>query len=118
VAAQITSVDRSQLLLLLLDGGVRFLRQARVALVAGELERFQEQLGRGQAVIGELLRTVDREAGGPIGRDLARLYTFMLFHLTEAHARKSVRHLDEVVAALAPIVDAFGEVLRRPAPEA
>jgi flagellar protein FliS len=118
MAAPVTSGDGSQLLLLLLDGGLRFLRQARAALVAGELERFQEQLGRGQAVIAELLRTVDRESGGPIARDLAGLYTFMLFHLTEANARKSVGHVDEVIAALAPIVAAVGEVLRRPAPEA
>jgi flagellar protein FliS len=115
-AAQIGSVDRSQLLLLVLEGGLRFLRRARAALVAGELEQFGAQLARAQAVIAELLLTLDHAAGGPLARDLAGLYTFMLLHLMRANAERSVERVDEVLAAFAPIVEAFREVVRSPGP--
>src|SRR5262249_16280287 len=78
--AQVTSVDRKQLLLLVLDGGLTFLRRARAALAAGNLNEYAENLRRAQAIISELLSTLDHEAGGQIATDLARLYEFMLFH--------------------------------------
>src|SRR5581483_8669656 len=90
--AQVTSVDRSRLLLLVLDGGGTFLRRAREALATGDIEGFAHALGRAQAIIGELRSTLDHDAGGKIAKDLDRLYDFMLFHLTEANAGRSVRH--------------------------
>ena len=115
-AAEVASAARPQLLLLVLEGGLRFLRLARGALAAGDLERFGVHLGRAQAVIAELLRTLDYAAGGPLARDLAGLYTFMLLHLTEANARRSVGHMDEVLAVFVPIVSAFREIVRMAGP--
>lgn len=113
--AQVSVVDREQLLLLVLEGGQRFLRLTREALADGDLPRFAENLGRAQAIIAELRGTLDHSVGGTITRDLARLYDFMLFHLTEANARQSVKHVDEVLTTFAPIADAFRTVLARPA---
>jgi len=113
--AQVTSVDRHRLLLLVFDGGLTFLGRARDALAAGDLPRFAEALGRGQAVIGELLGTLDHRAGGEIAAQLARLYDFMLVHLTEANARESVTHVDDVIRVLSVIAGAFREILDRPA---
>ena len=110
-AAQVTMVDRERLLLLVLEGGLRFLRQAREALVAGDLVRFGDSLGRAQAIIAELRGTLDHSAGGAITRDLARLYDFMLFHLTEGNAEKSVRHIDEVLSTFTTVADAFQTAL-------
>src|SRR4051812_15789345 len=98
-AAQVSVVDREQLLLLVLEGAQKFLRLTRDALAAGDLPRFGENLGRAQGIIAELRGTLDHSVGGTVSRDLARLYDFMLFHLTEANARQSVRHVDDVIAA-------------------
>jgi flagellar secretion chaperone FliS len=107
--AQVTSVDRKQLLLL--DGGLTFLRRARAGLAAGNLNEYAENLRRAQAVISELLSTLDHEAGGQIAADLARLYEFMLFHLTEGNAKKSVQHLDDVERVLATVADAYHQII-------
>ena len=114
--AQVT-VDREQLLLLVLEGGRRFLRQTREALVAGDLPRFGENLGRAQAILAELRGTLDHSVGGTITRDLARLYDFMLFHLTEGNAQKSLRHVDDVIGVFATIAEAFRTILEHPAAE-
>ena len=114
-AAQVTMVSREKLLLLMLEGGLKFLRLTRDALAAGDVQGFGENLSRTQAIIAELHRTLDHEVGGDISRNLARIYDFMMFHLTEANTRKSVRHVDEVIRAFAPIVDAFQQILARSA---
>jgi flagellar protein FliS len=111
--ADVTVADRERLLLLVLEGGVKFLRLTRDALAAGDLARFSDHLGRSQAIIAELLATLDHEAGGPIAADLARLYDFMLFHLTEANVRKSVRHVEDVMAVFGTVAAAYREVLAR-----
>ena len=116
--AQVTSVDRTRLLLLIFDGGLAFLQRARAALTAGDLAAFGHHLGRAQAIIAELLGTLDYDAGGTIARDLSRLYDFMLVHLTEANARQSVRHVDEVLAVFGTIASAYREISEGPAPTA
>jgi len=110
-AAQVTVVDRERLLLLVFEGGTKFLHLTRQALAAGDTGRFAANLSRAQAIISELRATLDREAGGAIAADLARLYEFMLFHLTEANVQKSVRHVDEVIVVFGTIADAFQTIL-------
>ena len=117
-AAQVTVVDRERLLLLVFEGGTKFLRLTREALAAGDLPRFAENLTRAQAIIAELQGTLDHAAGGAIARDLARLYDFMLFHLTEANVQQSVRHVDEVLRVYTPIAEAYRTILARPATDA
>ncbi len=109
--AQVTSVDRGRLLLLLFEGGLTFLGRAREGLVAGDLPRFGEQLSRAQAVIAELLGSLDYERGGEIAKELARLYDFMLYRLTEANIEKSVVALDDVLRILPIIAGAFRDAI-------
>ena len=116
-AAQVTVVDRERLLALVFEGGTKFLRLTREALAAGDMPRFGEHLARAQAIIAELQGTLDHAAGGTIARDLARLYDFMLFHLTEANAQKSLRHVDEVLGVYTTIADAYRAILAQPAAE-
>ena len=115
--AQVTVVDRERLLLLVFEGGTKFLRLTREALAAGDVRRFGENLARAQAIIAELQGTLDHAAGGTIARDLARLYDFMLFHLTEANAQQSLRHVDEVLRVFTIIAGAYRTILERPARE-
>jgi len=112
-AAEVNVPDRGRLLLLVFEGGVKFLRLTRDALAAGDFGRFAEHLGRAQAIISELLATLDHEAGGAIAADLARLYEFMLFHLTEANVRKSVPHVEQVMAVFGTVAGAYREVIER-----
>ena len=109
-AAQVTMVDREQLLLLVFEGGLKFLRLTREALAAGDLVRFGEHLARAQAIIAELLGTLDYQAGGTIAADLGRLYDFMLFHLTEANAQRSLPHVDAVLGVFGTIAEAYRSI--------
>jgi flagellar secretion chaperone FliS len=111
--AQITSVDRERLLLLVLEGGAAFLGRARVALAYGDVQGFVADLRRTQDVLLELARTLDRERGEEIAANLSRLYHFMVGHLALVDAERSLRHVDEVLLAYEPIVDAYRRAVGR-----
>ena len=114
---QFATVDRGQLLLMMFDGAQRFLSQAEQRLPADDVAGFVTALGRAQAVIAELLSTLDHQRGGEIARNLDRLYRFMLDHLIEANVAKSVRHVGQVRRILGIIGDAYREVLRNGMPQ-
>jgi flagellar protein FliS len=116
--AQVTVVDRERLLLLVFEGGMKFLRLAHEALAAGDSVHFAEYLARSQAIISELLGTLDHRAGGALAADLSRLYEFMLFHLTEANALRSMRHIDDVINVFGIIAGSFRDALAGRAPVA
>ncbi len=115
--AQFQTVDRGQLLLMMFDGGERFLAQAEQRLAGGDVPGFLQALGRAQAVIAELLSTLDHQRGGEIARNLDRLYRFMLDHLLEATVGKSGRQVGQVRRILGIIGGAYREVLRNGMPQ-
>jgi len=108
---QLATADRGRLLLLMFEGALTFLAQARAGLEAGDIERFAHYLGRAQAVIAELMHTLDHKAGGAIAGNLERLYQFMLDHLVEGNLQKSPRHVAQVSHILDIITGAYREVL-------
>jgi flagellar protein FliS len=109
--AQVATADRGRLLILMFDGGLRFLAQAENGLRNDRLDEFSSQLARAQAVIAELLHTLDHKAGGEIAAQLERLYRFMLDHLVEANVSKSTRQVGQVKRILGIIGGAYREVV-------
>jgi len=102
---QVSTAEPARLLLMLLDGGARYLDQALRALERGDHAAFAERTSQAYAVISELAVTLDHARGGEIGRSLDRLYDFMLRHLTlalptrDAGAVGTVRSLLETIRA-------------------
>jgi len=115
--AEFATADRGRILLLMFDGALRFLAQAEAGLRADRIEEFVGQLGRAQAVIAELLHTLDHKAGGEIASQLDRLYRFMLEHLVEANVQKSPQHLAQVRHLLSIIAESYREILARGLPQ-
>ena len=52
-----------QLLIMLVDGAVKYTKVARLALIKGDKERAHKELIRVQEIFGELIRTLDPNAG-------------------------------------------------------
>ena len=110
---QLATADRGRLLLLMFEGALRFLALAQAAVEQGDLAQFGTQLARAQAVIAELMHTLDHKAGGEIATNLERLYRFMLDHLVEANLQKSREHIRQVWRLLDIIAGAYREILHQ-----
>ena len=108
---QFTTIDRGRLLLMMYDGGLKFLHHAKDALEARDLGKFSRFLSKAQAVIAELMNTLDFEKGGKIAKDLDRLYDFMLFYLTEANLHKDPQKIHRVIKMMETISDAYHEII-------
>jgi len=109
--AQVGTADRGEVLLLVFDGALRFLARCERCLREENLDGFIENLGRSQALITELRRTLNYEVGGAIAVDLGRLYSFCLEHLAEANFQKSPEHVATVHDLIATIADGFRTIL-------
>ncbi len=108
---EFNTADRGRILLAMYDGGLRFLALAERGLEVGDYEVFGHNLGRAQAVVAELLHTLDHEAGGEIAANLERLYRFLLEHLVEANVQKSARHVADARRIFGIIGGAYREIL-------
>jgi flagellar protein FliS len=104
-----------RLVVMLYDGAGRFLRRASLAMQNGEMVRTNESLQRGEAIIDELLVTLDHEKGGEIAASLRDLYVFCRRYLNEARVEKDHEKIETVADLLAELRDAFAQIDPDPA---
>lgn len=108
---QVTTTDRGRLLLMMYEGAIKFLRQSKAGLESNDVAKFCRFLSKAQAIIAELMNTLDFEKGGAIARDLDRLYDFMLFYLTEANLHQDGKRIAKVIELLDIIYSAYKEII-------
>jgi flagellar secretion chaperone FliS len=108
---QVTTTDRGRLLLMMYEGAIKFLKQSKAGLEANDMAKFCRFLSKGQAIIAELMNTLDFEKGGSIARDLDRLYDFMLFYLTEANLHRDPKRITRVIGLIDTIYSAYKEII-------
>ncbi|MCI5065971.1 flagellar export chaperone FliS [bacterium] len=110
-AVQVTTTDRGRLLLMMYEGALKFLRQAKSGLEENDIGKFCRFLSKAQAIIAELMNTLDFEKGGKIAKDLDRLYDFMLFYLTEANLHRDAERITKVIGLLDTVYRAYKEII-------
>ena len=107
--ASVMTASPEQLVLMLYDGAVRFLRQAEGAMRGGTWMQASEKLSRAEAIIDELLATLDMEAG-EIAERLQAIYVFCKTRLIEARLERDPGRVDQVGRLLAELRDAWAGI--------
>ena len=118
-AYQVQSVltaSPGQLVLLMYDGALRFMAQARAgfalpASTSGRIEAINTGLTRAQAVLGEHRANLDLAAGGEVAQNLDRLYEYHLRRLFLANLAKDEPAVAEVEELVRTLRDAWAEML-------
>lgn len=93
---QVETASKEQLVVMLFDGIIRFSEQARNAIAKNEIEEVHHHLMRAQAIVMELIYTVDREKGGEIAQNLLGLHAYAFNCLIVANMQKDTTKIDEV----------------------
>ena len=93
---QIQTASKEQLVLMLMDGVIRFSEQGRAAIESGDIEKKQFALVRSQDIVIELVNGLDHEQGGEIATNLARLYSYSIRRLVDANLKNDTTGIDEV----------------------
>lgn len=109
---QTLTVSPGQLVILLYEGALRFLRRARIAIDSGDIEASHQAIRRAQDIIFELDATLDPETGA-IATNLHRIYEYCLRRLVEANMLKSVEPIGEVIGYCEVLADAWREAVKQ-----
>lgn len=104
--------SKVRLVVLLYEQIIRDLNTALQALEQNHIERRTEAINHAMTVIGHLQSTLDLQLEAPVVRHLGRFYTMLRARLIEAHARASRQILQEQVAYLLEMREAWAEVDR------
>jgi flagellar protein FliS len=106
---QVLTASRGQLVVLLHDGIIRFLRQADVAFGEGATTHAHDRLGKAEAIVSELQATLDMSQG-QIASNLEGIYVFWSRCLWEIRLQADREKLARVVTMVASMRDAWAQV--------
>lgn len=105
----IETASQKQLIIMLYDGAIRFLRVAKEGIEEKDLELAHNALIRSQAIVLELLSGLNPETG-EIAEGLAALYQYFLQRLVEANKDKDQKIIDEVLSFLVDLRDVWDQI--------
>lgn len=108
---QVTTASPEQILIMLYDGAIRFIRQAQEALGAGDRASKITSIQKAVAIVTEFRNTLDHEVGGEISANLDSLYDFMLRELISANVRNEMKPLQTVEGLLCDLRETWMQAI-------
>jgi flagellar secretion chaperone FliS len=105
----ILTATPEQLVVMLYDGANRFLTQSAIAMRERRPALAGEKLRRAEAIIDELLATLDMSVG-QIAEQLQALYLFFKEHLSAARLEQSADKVEEVARLMRELRSAWAGI--------
>jgi flagellar protein FliS len=106
---QFLSASRERLLVMTYDGALRFLRSAASAMEQRDLEAQHLNITKAQAIVLELLCSLDHSVNSQLAGNLDRLYRYVYDRLTEANVHDRMEALREAERLLSELREAWAE---------
>jgi flagellar secretion chaperone FliS len=104
---QVRSANREQILIMLYDGAILFLRQAREAMENSKKFIKIEKTGKVVNILSELSNTLDFENGGDMAVQLDSVYWYMIKELIRSNTQDDPEPLNVVERILADLRDGW-----------
>ena len=104
----VNMASSQQLLLMLLDGAVKYTKIARMAILNKDIPRAHKELIRVQDIFLELMITMDKNT--KYMEDLYDVYDFIKNELAKANMKKDVNIIDNTLPLIEEIRDMWYEV--------
>lgn len=104
--------SKEQLLLMLVEGAVKFCKIARQAIIDKDIKKANDSLVRTQDIFSELIVSLDTTVGEWAVK-LFNVYAFIKERLFEANMKKSLEIVDEVLPLIEDINETWKEAYKR-----
>ncbi|MBU5483071.1 flagellar export chaperone FliS [Clostridium sp. MSJ-11] len=104
--------SKEQLLLMLLDGAVKFSKIAKNAIVEKDVKKAHENIIKTENIFYELVASLDVERAGSWGGSLVQIYEFIIQRLVDANIKKDVAIMDEVIPLIEEVRDTWEEAYK------
>jgi flagellar protein FliS len=100
--------SKEQLLLMLLDGAVKYSKIGRQAILDKDIKKAHENITRTEDIFTELMVSLDIN-GGEWAKQIFAVYEFIKHQLMQANIKKDVAIMDEVIPLIEDIRNTWYE---------
>jgi flagellar protein FliS len=114
VQTQFTTTGQAGVLLLLYDGALKFLAQAREKILARDVAGKGIALSKALDIIAELDGSLRPDVGGSLAENLHQLYFICSTRLLMANLKMDIELIDNVSGVLSGLRSAYAEIMNRP----
>lgn len=106
----VRTMGPERMIVMLYEGIVRHLKSARADMSREDLQGKVAHLKKAQAIVTELNHSLDHEIGGEIAANLSGIYTYVFNELINAQIDDDVKHIDDALRVLAPLLLAWQSI--------
>ncbi|NME82796.1 flagellar export chaperone FliS [Clostridium sp. SM-530-WT-3G] len=111
-ANSVNFASKEQLLLMLVDGAVKFAKIGRQAIADKDIQKAHNNIIKTEDIFTELRATLDISAG-QWAEDMFEIYGFINQKLFEANIKKSTEIMDEIIPLIEEVRDIWYEAEKR-----
>lgn len=105
----VNTANPGELTLMLYNGALKFLKQAKASLDEKKWDKANEYNKRVQDIVGELIVSLDQKY--PLAKQMLSLYEYLQDRLIEANIKKESSILDEVEGLLTQFRDTWKQAM-------
>lgn len=109
----VMTAGKEQLLLMLLDGGLRFIEAGKEAIKAKDMTETHRNLVRAQDIVTELMASLKSDIGPEIYDNLVKLYHFIYERLVKANVEASAEMADEAYNTMKGVREMWSGAIER-----
>lgn len=111
---KVSTTDQGQLLLMLYDGALNYLQQARDKILAKDYAGKGILISKVIDIVSELSSSLNMKRGGDLAVNLNNLYILCTARLLQANLKMNVESLDSVSQILSGLRGAYAQILETP----
>jgi flagellar protein FliS len=108
---QVSTSSSEKILLMLYDGAINYSRIAMEKAANGDKSERGKYVSKAQAIVAELMNTLDHEVGGVVADRLTQLYMYIINEYVHANVNNSVASLENTVKILGMLRDTWAEAI-------
>ncbi|MEE9311408.1 MAG: flagellar export chaperone FliS [Planctomycetota bacterium] len=109
----VMTAGKEQLLIMLLDGGLRFIEAGKAGIEAGDMTEAHTNLVRAQDIVTELMASLKTDIGPEIYENLVKLYHFIYERLVKANVETSIEMADEAYNTMKGVREMWSGAIER-----
>jgi len=109
---QVRTSSPGEILVMLFDGLVRFLEEARSAMQNGDRACAGKKIGKAHAILAHLLATIDPTHAPDLATNLDALYHFSMGLVTRANLTQDPALIGDAIRVIRPLQEGFASAVR------
>ena len=111
LSTQVTTATQGDLLLMLYDTAIKHLKQAKEKMAVRDFVAKGNLITKAIEIVSELHESLNKEKGGEVAKNLSRMYFICNTRMLQANMNMDQAKIDEVVAILSGLRQAFAQII-------